>query len=596
MKRYMAGRIPQDTIDQILNETDIVDVVSRYVRLEKKGGSLFGLCPFHSEKTPSFSVSPAKRIFYCFGCHKGGNAIKFISEIEHVPFREAVQTLADAAGIEIRLDEDESYRQRREAEQRLRQVLLESARFFYRTLSVQEGNEAKRYLLGRGISVPTQRAFGLGYAPDAWDRLTLHLREKGIAETDAIAAGVCQRASNGRLIDVFRNRLMIPIFDFLGQIVAFGGRAMGEEKAKYINSKETELYTKGRHLFAMNLAKKQKDEALIVTEGYFDAISLHAAGLTTAVALLGTAMSSRQAQLLAQMDRPVTLCLDADEAGINASLRALELLRQKQVFASVVTVPEFKDPDLYIRKNGASRFKALLETKMDELDFKLRLIEKQARQDDGELDVFRYQREATDLLAAEENAVMRELKAELVARVLHASPAAVQEEVARKRRNEAETAVETPRPKPRASAAQVADETYVLLALSNNPDLQKTKGFALEEEDFLEEGFRPFFESMQGAMAAKRYSYQYLLSLVEEAAPELADALLAAAIKSEQADGGTVMYRRAVAALKVRRFEREKHALLEAIEQAQDEEARKPLQNLLKEASEQYNTWRQKRI
>lgn len=595
----MAGRIPDDIIEQVLSQTDIVSLVSRYVRLERKGSAnLFGLCPFHSEKTPSFSVTPAKQIFYCFGCHKGGNAIKFISEIEHLSFPESVRLLAEELGIEVRVDEDDSYRQRREEERVLREVLLESARFFFRTISVAEGNHAKKYLRGRGISEATMRTFGLGFAPKAWDRLSKHLLKTGFSEAEAIAAGMSQRSSQGTLIDTFRNRLMIPIFDFVGQIVAFGGRAMGDEKAKYINSKETALYKKGRHLFAMNIAKKNKESPFIVAEGYFDVISLHAAGFDTAIGLLGTAMSTQQAQLLAQMDRSVTLCLDADDAGIQAAMRAAELLKKRDVRVSIVLIPSFKDPDLYIQKKGAASFKQLLKSAQDDLDFKLDIARRQATNERGELDIYAYQRQATDILLQEENAVLRELKADKVAKILQTSPAAVLEEVARKKRKETTTERPAPPPKKKKRSSDLSDEVFVLIALTDNPKLWQHKGLSLDPEDFSQDGFRAYLAPVERAIKENRYSFQTLLAAVEREDPELLPYLLAAAAKAtgDKTTASEKLYQRAVIGLKMRRYERERDALLASLEKTHDQADQETLGELLKEASAAYNRWRQKRV
>lgn len=594
----MAGRIPETILEQIKSQTDIVRLVSRYVRLDKKSGqNLTGLCPFHSEKTPSFTVTPTKQIFYCFGCHKGGDAIKFLSEIEHIPWREAAERLAEEAGIQVSFEDDEKYQARRAQKERMTETLLESARFFYRCLSVAEGSGAKRYLLNRGISEVTQRTFGLGLAPDDWDRLALHLKAKGISEQDAIDAGMCQRARNGNIIDVFRNRLMVPIFDMFGNIIAFGGRALGTDKAKYINSKETLLYQKGRHLFALNLARKDKSQPLILVEGYFDAIALHAAGLTSAIAMLGTALSTQQARVLAKLERQILLCLDADPAGQQATVRALATLRAQGTHAQVVILPEFKDPDEYIRKNGVIRFKALLKDTKDEIDFRLGLIHQASRLATGEFDAVAYQRAATGLLAAEENAVLRELKSKQVADALGASEKAVLEEIDRLRNKPTAKPVEVVTVAHKTTV-DVGDEVSVLLALADNGKLWRAKGFELAAEDFQEDGFRRYFAAIRESLEKGSFSLFYLQSLVEENNPELANRMLARVTKSGQAPGiaGDVLYRRAVTALKVKRYKRDKDILGALLDETTDEEKRDTLGQLYKEASDQYNTWRQMKI
>ena len=271
--------IPDNVVEEIKNRNELVSIVEQYVTLDRKSSSnYFGLCPFHREDTPSFSVSPSKQIFYCFGCHKGGNVINFIKEIEHVSYPQALQILAERAGIALPEPDDEGWRKRSELSKRMHDTMLEAARWFYMQLIGNNGKPAQDYLRKREISPATAKKFGLGYAPDSWDALHKHLQSKGFSEEELDSSGLFKRTKQGNLIDLFRGRLMFPIFDVLGKVVAFGGRVLDDSLPKYINSPETPIYTKGRHLYGLNLAKASRSDNLINTSlmhGYDIKIALN---------------------------------------------------------------------------------------------------------------------------------------------------------------------------------------------------------------------------------------------------------------------------------------------------------------------------------
>ena len=281
--------IPEQIVEEIRARNEIVSVVEQYVRLEKRSGAnFFGLCPFHREDTPSFSVSPGKQIFYCFGCHKGGNVVNFIMEIEKCSYPESLRLLAERAGIEIPAADDEQERQRSELLASLYAIMLEAARYYYKVLQGPDGADARAYLTKRGILESTRRKFGLGCASGEWDGLYRHMQSKGFANADLLLkSGLFRKGRNDGFYDLFRGRLMFPIFDVLGRVVAFGGRVLDDSQPKYINSPETPLYTKGRHLYALNIAKSSRDKHLVIVEGYMDALSMHQAGIDCAVAALG---------------------------------------------------------------------------------------------------------------------------------------------------------------------------------------------------------------------------------------------------------------------------------------------------------------------
>ncbi len=365
-------RIPQEIIEEIKAKNDIASVVSQYVKLERKGGqNLFGLCPFHSEKTPSFSVSPQKQIFYCFGCHKGGDVFKFIQEHEHLTYLEAIRFLAERAHVHIPETDDPE----EEAKQQLRASLYaineEAARFFYRQLThPTQGSTAIQYLKKRQIDSGIAQAFGLGYAPNQWHALYDHLKQQGYRDDVLLKSGLFRKNKRGELYDFFRHRLIFPIIDTMGRILAFGGRALSDEdQPKYLNSPETLIYHKGDLLFAMNLARKSKANHFILVEGYLDAIALHQAGFPQAVAVLGTALTPRQIRQLKHYKNDVIVSFDADEAGQTAAKRSFELLQQQHLNIRVLMIPQGKDPDEYLKNNGQAAFKALLDQALSVNDY-----------------------------------------------------------------------------------------------------------------------------------------------------------------------------------------------------------------------------------
>ena len=425
--------IPDNVVEEIKNRNELVSIVEQYVTLDRKSSSnYFGLCPFHREDTPSFSVSPSKQIFYCFGCHKGGNVINFIKEIEHVSYPQALQILAERAGIALPEPDDEGWRKRSELSKRLHDTMLEAARWFYMQLIGNNGRPAQDYLRKREISPATAKKFGLGYAPDSWDALHKHLQSKGFSEEELDSSGLFKRTKQGNLIDLFRGRLMFPIFDVLGKVVAFGGRVLDDSLPKYINSPETPIYTKGRHLYGLNLAKASRSDNLIIVEGYLDVIAMHQAGIDQAVAALGTALTEQQAILLRKYTEKIIIGFDADAAGQKAALRGLDILAGKDMDVSVLMVPDGKDPDEYIRKNGPERFRALVEKSMPLLDYRLYCARRDSQTDKG-LDIIEYQDRACDILAELDNGIVRELYADKLAAELHASKDIVIREIERRK-------------------------------------------------------------------------------------------------------------------------------------------------------------------
>ena len=361
--------IPREYIDEVVRRSDITEVVSSYVQLRHRGRTHTGLCPFHSEKTPSFVVYPETQSFYCFGCGAGGDVITFVRKINNLDYVEAVKMLAGRAGMPMPEEDDKAGRLR----SRVLAINKEAARFFYEQLNAEndDARAARAYWRGRGLSDSTIRRFGLGFSPNDFGALRRHLRTRGYTEEEMLASGLQKRSEKGNVYDVFRGRVMTPIFDLRGNVIAFGGRVLGDEKPKYINSPETLVYKKSKAMFALNIAKKSASRRYILCEGYMDVISLHQAGFDTAVAACGTALTQDQVRLLAEYADEVVLCYDSDEAGQKATARSLGLFAESPVKVSVLNIPGAKDPDEFIKKYGRERFEALLNGTSNAIEYKL---------------------------------------------------------------------------------------------------------------------------------------------------------------------------------------------------------------------------------
>ena len=398
---------PQSFMDELVARNPVDEVVSQYVTLEKKGSSYFGLCPFHSEKTGSFHVDPNKGICYCFGCHKGGGVVNFIMEIENLDFPDAVRFLAKRAGMEV--PEDRSYESTYKKQERLWALCKDAARFYYKKLNEPCGEEARAYMEKRGISKAIATRFGLGYAPDEWTGLLMEMTKLGYEKQELLEAGLAlKHREKGTLYDRFRNRLIFPIIDIRGNIIGFGGRVMGEGEPKYLNSPETLIFNKRKNLFAMNLVKKSKQGRIILTEGYMDAMSLHQYGFDCAVASLGTALTEEQAQLMSKYTEEVVLTYDGDEAGQNATKRAIPILEKAGLRVKVLRMQGAKDPDEYLKKYGAERFRLLLEGSSGQMDYRLQSLQSgyDLLKDEDRLE---YLKKAADLIASLQSPLERDI-------------------------------------------------------------------------------------------------------------------------------------------------------------------------------------------
>ncbi|BDQ03801.1 DNA primase [Ignavibacterium sp.] len=378
-------RISESKIEEIRNAANIVDVVSEYVQLRKRGRNYIGLCPFHSEKTPSFTVSDEKQIYHCFGCHNGGNVFKFLMEYKKISFVEAVQELAEQLGIE--LNYDDSIPEGQSEQEILFDINTEVARYFSNNLlNDDEGQIARDYFQKRNIKVQTMRAFGLGYALNGWENLVSFLKQKNIDLEKALQLGLIGRNKDGRVYDKLAGRIIFPIFSPNGRVVAFAGRKLREDDtgAKYINSPESIIYVKGRVLYGLSFAKdeiRKLDKAIIV-EGYMDLISLYQAGIKNVVAVSGTALTDEQAQLLSRYTKNVVLLFDADTAGIAASMRSIEILLRKDFDVKIATLPSGEDPDSFVNKYGKEEFEETIKRAENFLEYQTAYYEKQGMFDD----------------------------------------------------------------------------------------------------------------------------------------------------------------------------------------------------------------------
>ena len=422
---------PPAFLDELTARNPIEDVVGQYVTLKRSGSNLFGLCPFHGEKTASFSVAPDKGIYYCFGCHKGGSVINFQMEIEGLSYPDAVRALAKRAGMEV--PEDEQYQSRYRQQERLWALHKEAARFFHSQLYAPVGAEALNYALGRGMNKYILTTFGVGYAPDSWDSLVNALRKKGYTDQELRDSGlVTVSRKNGNLFDRFRDRLMFPIIDVRGNVIAFGGRVIKKdsEAAKYLNSPETLIFNKRKNLFGMNLAKKTKYPYFILVEGNIDVVALHQYGFDNAVASLGTSLTEEQAALLSKYTDQVVLIYDGDNAGQNATKRAIPILEKAGIQVKVLQLRDAKDPDEFLKKFGADRFKLLLEESSNRVEYQLNAILKKYDLGDDDQKV-KYLQESAELICTLSSSVQREVYSGRVAETAKISLEAMKLEVNR---------------------------------------------------------------------------------------------------------------------------------------------------------------------
>ena len=490
--------LPELFIQQLKQSCDMERIVSGYLPLKKKGRYLVGLCPFHSEKSPSFYVYPQNQSFYCFGCGAGGDVITFIRRIENLEYMEAVKLLADRCGLELPMDSDQSD-ERSMLKKRVLEINRESARFFHSCLMSEQGRQAYEYLISRGRDRKTIRHFGLGYAPAGWDGLLNHLRTKGFSDNDMLEANVVTKGKYGPH-DRFSNRVIFPIIDLRGNVVAFGGRALDDKGAKYLNSSDTPVFKKSKTLFALNFAKTSKRPGLILAEGYMDVIAIHQAGFDNAVATLGTALTEEQARLISQYAERVVLAYDSDGPGQAATKRAMNIFDEVGVKVSVLSMTGAKDPDEFIKKYGTERFAMLLDNSRNPVEFELSKLRTthDTAQADGKVG---YLKEACKLFAGIRNPVEREVYITQTANELAISPQAIKAQIEnldkresyrQRKQQRADTNIYIGRMaaakddlQRRTNLRYAMAEEGVLFCLMKNPDSYPQVSSQLSEQDFV---------------------------------------------------------------------------------------------------------------
>ncbi len=516
--------LPQDFLMELKYRNDIESVLSSYIALKRRGSNLIGLCPFHNEKTPSFTVYPESGSYYCFGCGQGGDIITFTMKIENLDYMDAVKKLADKAGL--RLPEDN----RDDKEQKLKNdiyaVNAEAGRFFHSVLMSPEGKAGLDYFLGRGLSLKTIKHFGLGFAPDDWHALENHLRKKSFTDYVIAAADLTAKSEkkdkNGRQFtyDRFRNRIMFPIINIHGKVIGFSGRAMpGNEKqgGKYINTSDTLVYKKSHNMFALNFAKKECSKQAILVEGNMDVIALHQAGFTTAVAALGTSFTEEQARLLARYTKEVVLTMDADSAGEKATDRALGILKNAGVDVKVLRLPDCKDPDEFIKKHGNARFQKLLDGAMSSIDYRLLTAARDIDLDatDGKL---KYLNKACEVLASLNDPIAVDLYSGRLSAKYGVSKERLQAIIKnaqdntkrRQTRKELQEVITPTQKKNEVNPQKVqfkkaaAAEEAVISAIVRHPDSLESVKQRLDSSDFLTDFNRRLFERIVGILETGR--------------------------------------------------------------------------------------------
>ena len=512
---------PDELIEEVRMKNDIVDVISGYVRLQKKGSSYFGLCPFHNEKSPSFSVSGIKQMYYCFGCGAGGNVITFLMEYENASFQEAVKMLADRAGIKLpEMEYSEETRRKESRRAKLLEINKEAAKYFYYMLRSPKGKVGYQYLAGRELSDETMKKFGLGYADGAGSDLTAYLRSKGYEDELIKESGLIGFDEKRGMHDKFWNRVMFPIQDSNHRVIGFGGRVMGDAKPKYLNSPETMIFDKSRNLYGLNFARTSRKGNIILCEGYMDVIAMHQAGFTQAVASLGTAFTTGQASLLRRYTEEVLLAYDSDGAGVNAALRAIGILKESGLRGRVINMQPYKDPDEFMKNLGAEAFQERINQAENSFFFELRILEQNYNMNDPESKTA-FHREIAKKLCSFEEEVERENYIESVAEKYHIGFDNLRKLVSG---YAARTGLVQPvtRPKPTVTKKDTPEENtkksqrLLLTWITEEPEIyQKIKPY-IGAEDFTEELYRNVAKRLFEDLDQGRFNPAAIISTFEE--------------------------------------------------------------------------------
>ncbi len=483
---------PDDVIEEVRRRNDIVDVISSYVKLQRKGSSYFGLCPFHNEKTPSFSVSPGKQMYYCFGCGAGGSVFNFIMEYENCSFPEAVQMLADRAGISLPEEEySGDAKKQHDLKNQVYEINKTAAKFYHYQLRSEQGTRGMDYLRGRGLTDETIVHFGLGYAGPDGKMLYHYLKEQGISDQLLKESGLMQVNERQGMYDKFWNRVIFPIMDIHNKVIGFGGRVMGDAKPKYLNSPETLIFDKSRNLYGLNYARSSKKHSFLLCEGYMDVITLHQAGFTNAVASLGTALTSQHAALLKRYTDEVILTYDSDDAGIKAALRAIPLLKEAGVSARVLHMDPCKDPDEFIRAQGAKAFQERIDQAENSFMFELSVMEKSydMKDPDGKT---RFYQAAAEKIAGLDSEIEQDNYIEAVCGQYQISYEGMRRMVKNclMQGRPARRVIQSPKRRPEKEDGNRLSQRLLLSWLAEYPDLYDTISSYIHPEDFTDGLYR----------------------------------------------------------------------------------------------------------
>ena len=490
------ARYSDEVINDVRQSNDIVDVISQYVHLKRSGRNFFGLCPFHNEKSPSFSVSPDKQIFHCFGCGVGGNVFSFITQIEGINFVEAVQMLAERANIQLPTLQDNGDSQREELKAKVYKVNEFTAEFYHQNLYKPQAKIAQEYVKKRQLSNETLKSFKIGFS-GKFDELYQELKKQGFGEREILESGLVNKNERGQYIDRYRNRLMFPICDARGKVIAFGGRVLDDSKPKYINSPENVVYSKGRNLFGLNVAKKGDLKRILIVEGYMDVISLHQRGITNVVAPLGTALTEQQGWLLRKNSEQIILSFDSDEAGLKAKLRALDILQNMGCDLRILQMEGAKDPDEYIIKYGNARFNNLVDKVLSIIEFKVKILKKDLNLENTN-DKIKFLNEIAKLISNVNNTIEREVYIEKIAKEYDISKEAIYAEVNKLTYKNVKTEKVLEKPKPVVThikrekkviseAVKRRENTVIALLLMGDLNIFEILRQNIKVEDFQDE-------------------------------------------------------------------------------------------------------------
>ncbi len=490
------ARYSEEIINEIRQNNDIVDVISQYMHLKRSGRNFFGLCPFHNEKSPSFSVSPDKQIFHCFGCGVGGNVITFVSKIEGLNFVETIQMLAERANIQLPTLENSGDMQKEILKDKVYKVNEFTAEFYHQNLYKPQAKIAQEYVKKRQLSNETLKSFRIGFS-GKFDELYQELKKQGFADQEILESGLVNRNDRGQYIDRYRNRLMFPICDARGKVIAFGGRVLDDSKPKYINSPENIVYSKGRNLFGLNVAKKGDTKKLLIVEGYMDVISLHQRGITNVVAPLGTALTEQQGWLLRKNAEQIILSFDSDGAGLQAKIRALDVLQNMGCDIRILQVEGAKDPDEFILKYGNIRFQALIEKALSVIEFKVKLLKNDLNLENIN-DKIKFLNEIAKLISNIDNNIEREIYIERIAKEYDISKESIFAEVNKLtyKNDKSEKVLEKSKPiishkkvdKPEVSQAiKRRENTVISLLLTGDLSIFEIIKQNIKPEDFMDE-------------------------------------------------------------------------------------------------------------